>query len=83
MVDAMAALRAAGFEWGPVESGIYFHHETGIRTELAFLDLRTVPRASVRSTRSIDLLMSGRAGLSFRPTASGCCIHGLMKRPAI
>ena len=41
MVDAMPALRSDGFEWWPSESGIYFYLDTGIKTELDFLDLRT------------------------------------------
>jgi Tol biopolymer transport system component len=41
MVDAMPALRSDGYEWWPSESGIYFYLDTGIETELDFLDLRT------------------------------------------
>jgi Tol biopolymer transport system component len=41
MVDAMPALRSDGYEWWPSESGIYFYLDTGIKTELDFLDLRT------------------------------------------
>jgi len=39
LVDAMPALR--GYEWWPSESGIYFYLDTGIKTDLDFLDLRT------------------------------------------
>ena len=41
MVDAMPALRSEGYEWWPSESGIYFYLDTGIKTDLDFLDLRT------------------------------------------
>lgn len=41
MVDAMPALRTDGYEWWPVESGIYFYQDTGVKTEVDFLDLRT------------------------------------------
>src|SRR4029077_20756510 len=41
MVDAMPALRSSGYEWWPVESGIYFYPDTGAKTELDFLDLRS------------------------------------------
>jgi len=41
MVDAMPALRSNGYEWWPVESGIYFYPDTGAKTELDFLDLRS------------------------------------------
>ena len=39
LVDAMPAL--TGYEWWPSESGIYFYLDTGIKTDLDFLDLRT------------------------------------------
>jgi len=41
MVDAMPALRSSGYEWWPVESGIYFYPDTGAKTELDFLDIRS------------------------------------------
>ena len=41
MVDAIPTLRSDGYDWWPVESGIYFYQNTGIKTELDFLDLRT------------------------------------------
>ena len=41
MVDAMPALRSEGYEWWPSESGIYFYLDTGNKTDLDFLDLRT------------------------------------------
>jgi len=41
MVDAMPGLRSDGFEWWPSESGIYFYPDTGAKTELDFLDIRS------------------------------------------
>ena len=41
MVDAIPALRSDGYDWWPVESGIYFYPDTSAKTELDFLDLRT------------------------------------------
>jgi Tol biopolymer transport system component/DNA-binding winged helix-turn-helix (wHTH) protein len=41
MVDAMPALRSSGYEWWPVESGIYFYPDTGAKRELDFLDIRS------------------------------------------
>ena len=40
------ALRSDGYEWWPSESGIYLYLDTGNKTELDFLDLRTscIPR---------------------------------------
>ena len=79
MVDAMPALRSDGFEWWPSESGIYFYLDTGSKTELDFLDLRT---SRIRRIYTFDKPPAAwGAGFPFRPTASGCYIHGLMKRP--
>jgi Tol biopolymer transport system component/DNA-binding winged helix-turn-helix (wHTH) protein len=40
-VDAMPALRSDGYDWWPSESGIYFYLDTGAKTELDFLDIRS------------------------------------------
>jgi hypothetical protein len=51
MVNAVPALRSDGYEWWPVESGIYFYQDTGIKTELDFLDLRT---SRIRQIHTLD-----------------------------
>ena len=65
MVDAMPALRSDGFEWWPFESGIYFYPDTGAKTELDFLDLRT---SRIRRIYTFDKPPAGwLGGLSVSP----------------
>jgi Tol biopolymer transport system component/DNA-binding winged helix-turn-helix (wHTH) protein len=65
MVDAMPALRSDGFEWWPSESGIYFYPDTGNKTELDFLDLRT---SRIRRIYTFDKPPAGwLGGLSVSP----------------
>ena len=65
MVDAMPALRSDGYEWWPSESGIYFYPDTGNKTELDFLDLRT---SRIRRIYTFDKPPAGwMGGLSVSP----------------
>ena len=62
LVDAMPAL--TGYEWWPSESGIYFYLDTGIKTDLDFLDLRT---SRIRRIYTFDKPPDMWGGLSVSP----------------
>jgi Tol biopolymer transport system component/DNA-binding winged helix-turn-helix (wHTH) protein len=65
MVDAMPALRSGGYDWWPVESGIYFYTDTGAKTELDFLDIRS---SRIRRIYTFDKPPAGwLGGLSVSP----------------